>query len=58
MGKKIDCAKVNPASGCGHVVRGDTEEELLKNAAAHAKEHGLEPTPALLEEVKKHIEEE
>jgi len=58
MGKIIDCNKVNPASGCTHVVRGTTEEELLKNAAEHAKEHGLEPTPELLEQVKTHIEEE
>ncbi len=58
MGKIIDCNKVNPASGCSHVVRGDTEEELLKNAAVHAKEHGLEPTPELLEQVKTQIEEE
>lgn len=57
MSKIIDCSKVNPASGCGHVVTGETEEELLKNAAAHAKEHGLEPTPELLQAVKAHIEE-
>ena len=42
MTKMIDCGKVNPASGCGHVVRGETEEELMRNAAEHAKEHGLE----------------
>jgi predicted small metal-binding protein len=58
MGKIIDCNKVNPASGCKHVVRGATLEELLKNAAEHAKEHGLEPTPEVLEQVKAHIEEE
>lgn len=58
MGKIIDCNKVNPTSGCSHVVRGATEEELLKNAAEHAKEHGLEPTSELLEQVKTHIEEE
>ncbi len=57
MTKIIDCNKVNPSSGCNHVVTGETEEELLKNAAAHAKEHGLEPTPELLEQVKRFIEE-
>ena len=56
--KIVDCNKVNPASGCHHVVRGATEEELLKNAAEHAKEHGLEPTPELLQQVKGYIEEE
>lgn len=54
----VDCNKVNPASGCHHVVRGETEEELLKNAAEHAKEHGLEPTPALISMVRGNIEEE
>lgn len=57
MAKIIDCNKVNPTSGCNHVVTGETEEELLRNAAAHAKEHGLEPTPELLEQVKRFIEE-
>jgi predicted small metal-binding protein len=38
-------------------VRGATEEELLKNVAAHAKEHGLEPTPELLEKIKAFIED-
>ncbi len=50
---------MNPASGCTHVVRGATEEELLRNAAEHAKEHGIvEVTPELLEEIKAHIQDE
>ena len=32
MGKVIECAKVDPSSGCKHVIRGNTEEELMKNA--------------------------
>ncbi len=59
MGKIIDCNKVNPASGCTHVVRGETEEELLKNAEAHAREHGIvEVTPELLDRIKANIEDE
>ncbi len=59
MGKIIDCNKVNPASGCTHVVRGETEQELLKNAEAHAKEHGIvDVTPELLEQIKANIEDE
>ncbi len=59
MGKIIDCNKVNPASGCTDVVRGETEEELLKNAKAHAKEHGIvDVTPELLEQIKANIEHE
>jgi predicted small metal-binding protein len=58
LSKIVDCNKVNPASGCRHVVRGDTEEALLKNAAEHAKEHGLEPTPELLQMLKGFVEDE
>ena len=59
MSKIIDCNKVNPASGCDHVVRGETEEELLRNAAEHAKEHGiLDVTPELMEMIKANIEDE
>lgn len=59
MSKIIDCNKVNPASGCAHVVRGETEEELLRNAAEHAKEHGIvDVTPELMEMIKASIEDE
>ncbi len=33
MAKILECAKVDPSSGCQHVVRGETEEEVLKKAA-------------------------
>lgn len=52
----IDCGKVNPASGCGHVVKAETEDELMRLAAEHAKTHGLEPTPELMSAVKSQIE--
>jgi predicted small metal-binding protein len=56
MGKILECAKVDPSSGCKHVIRGETEEEVLKKAAEHAKEHGIrEVTPALFERVKANI---
>lgn len=59
MTKMIDCGKVNPESGCGHVIRAETEDEVLRLAAEHAKkDHGLEPTPELVEKVKANIEEE
>jgi predicted small metal-binding protein len=57
MAKVIDCGKVNPVSGCGHVIRAETEDELLQLAAEHAKEHGMEPSPELLAQVRSHIEE-
>jgi predicted small metal-binding protein len=56
MVKILECAKVNPSSGCQHVIRSETEEEVLKKAAEHAKEHGiLEVTPELIELVKANI---
>ena len=58
MAKTVDCGKVNPASGCGHVIRGETEEEVLQRAAEHAKEgHGMEPTPELMATVKSNIQD-
>jgi predicted small metal-binding protein len=57
MAKIIDCGKVNPASGCGHVIRAETEDELLKLAAEHAKQgHNMEATPELVAQVKAHIQ--
>lgn len=59
MPKIVDCAKVDPSTGCSHVVRGETEEELLKNAERHAREHGIvEVTPELMERVKANIRDE
>jgi predicted small metal-binding protein len=53
MSKIIECATVDPSSGCQHVVRGETEEDVLRNAAEHAKEHGIrEVTPELMAQVK------
>jgi predicted small metal-binding protein len=59
VSKMIDCGKVNPASGCGHVIRAETEEEALRLAGEHAvKEHNLQPTPELIEMVKKNMQDE
>jgi predicted small metal-binding protein len=59
MAMIVDCGKVDPSTGCSHVVRGETEEELMKNAAEHAKEHGIvEVTPELMERVRANIQEE
>ena len=59
MAKVVDCAKVDPSTGCGHVVRGETEEELMRNAQEHAKEHGLvEVTPELMQRVRANMRDE
>ncbi|HTK43397.1 MAG TPA: DUF1059 domain-containing protein [Gemmatimonadales bacterium] len=56
MGKMVECAKVDPSSGCKHVIRGATDEEVMKNAAEHAKQHGIrEMTPELMAKVKANI---
>jgi len=56
MVKMLECAKVDPSSGCQHVVRGETDEEVMRNAAEHAKEHGIrEVTPELIERVRANI---
>lgn len=58
MSKAIYCNKVNPSSECDHVIRGDSEEEVLRLAAVHASEHNLEPTPELIAKVRENIEDE
>ena len=53
MDKIIECAKVDPSSGCKHVIHGKNDEEVMKNAMEHAKEHGIrEVTPELMAKVK------
>lgn len=58
MSKVVYCNKVDPSAGCDKVIRGKTDEEVLKNAAAHAKEHGLRSTREVLDKVKAAIEDE
>ena len=58
MGKVLDCHKVNPSNECHHVIHGATEEEVLRKAVAHAKEHGEKPNQHLLAQVQFFIEEE
>ncbi len=56
MAKVLECAKVDPSSGCNYVVRGKTEEDVLRYVAIHAKDHGLrELTPELMERAKANI---
>ncbi len=57
MGKVICCNWVHPA-GCDHIMRGETVEEVLVQAEAHARDHGIEPTPELLGMVMAYIEDE
>lgn len=44
---------------CNAVVRAETEQEVLHQAATHAREvHGINPTPELAEELTPLIREE
>jgi predicted small metal-binding protein len=59
MAKIIECAKVDPSSGCMHVVRGKNDDEVLRNAMEHAKQHGIrQATPELMAKVKAAIRDE
>ena len=54
--KVLECAKVDPSSGCNYIARAETEEELLRNVAVHARTHGInEVTPELIKLVKANI---
>lgn len=40
MAKELNCGDIMP--GCDHKVRGETEAEVLRKAAEHARErHGM-----------------
>lgn len=56
MAKMVECAKVDPSSGCPEVIRGETEDEVLQKVGEHAKQHGIrEVTAELIAQVKSHI---
>jgi predicted small metal-binding protein len=58
MAKMVECAKVDPSSGCKHVIRGNTEQEVLQKAAEHVKQHGIsEMTPEMMQKVKAQVRE-
>ena len=54
--KQIACGDIVP--GCEFKASAETEEELLKKVAAHAKEaHGIDVTPELASQVKSKIKD-
>ena len=53
----LRCRNVGP--DCDADMRGDTEDEILEQAGAHAQaDHGLEVTPELVEVVRFAIKDE
>jgi predicted small metal-binding protein len=56
MAKILECASVDPSSGCKYTARGKTEDEVLQKVTMHAKEHGIrEVTTDFLKKVKANI---
>jgi predicted small metal-binding protein len=56
MKKILECASVDPSSGCNYVAQGNTVDEILRDVEVHAKEHGIHQfTPELIARVKAHI---
>ena len=54
--KILECARVDPSSGCSYVARGNTVDDILKDVAVHAKSHGIHAvTPELIDLVKANI---
>jgi predicted small metal-binding protein len=53
----VNCREVG--FDCDYVVKGETEEELMKNARQHARDHGYKEedvlTPELQEKIRAHI---
>ena len=55
--KTLACGELMP--GCDRTFRAETEDELLAQAGLHAaKDHGLDVTPDLVDQVRAHIREE
>ena len=57
MTKSISCADVG--ADCSWSTTAETENELMKKVAEHAKEEheGMEVTPELVAKIKSHIKE-
>ncbi|WP_112322734.1 DUF1059 domain-containing protein [Oceanibium sediminis] len=57
MTKVLKCGDLMP--GCDFQAKAETEDEILQQAAQHAKEaHGMDVTPELAEKVKAAIRDE
>ncbi len=59
MSKVVECAQVDPSSGCTAVIRGKDEQEVMTKAAEHAKQHGIrQVSPEMQAKMKAAIHEE
>ncbi|MGR3737930.1 MAG: DUF1059 domain-containing protein [Limimaricola soesokkakensis] len=57
MTKVLKCGELMP--GCPYEARGETDGEVIEQAASHAKKaHSLETTPELADQVRAAIREE
>ena len=58
MAKIVECSKVDPTSGCQHVIRGSNEADVMQKAEEQSKQHGIrQMTPELREKIKANIRE-
>ena len=57
--KVVECAKVDPSSGCREVIRGHDAAEVMSKVAEHAKAHGIrDVTPELQDRVRATMRDE
>ena len=57
--KIVECAKVDPSSGCKEVIRGHDESDVMQKVAEHAKAHGIrDVTPELQQKVRATMHDE
>jgi predicted small metal-binding protein len=60
MAKVLQCKHIGPDSDCSYEARGETQDEILQQVAAHAKEvHGInEVTDELVQAALANIKDE
>lgn len=60
MAKILRCKHIGPDSSCQFTARGETQEEILQQVAAHARDrHGIERVPQeLIDKALASIQEE
>jgi predicted small metal-binding protein len=58
VAKVVECNKINSVPDCTHVIRAETEPEVLRLAEEHTRSHGLPPNAQLVIKVKARIRDE
>jgi predicted small metal-binding protein len=58
VAKVVECNKINNIPDCTHVIRAETEPEVIRLAEEHSRSHGLPPNAQLAIKVKARIRDE